>query len=253
MNNRDYWEDRAGDYEEAVFSVLANDRQGVVRSRIEAFANRKKAAADFGCGIGHFLPLLSQGFGRVAALDFSEQCLRRGEARFPELKNVAFVRCDLRDKKRAVARVDFGLSVNAVLTPEVEGQAAMFAGLRNHLVEGGRLVIVTPALESALFVEHRLVRWYLEDGYTAAEALAAAKSLERGEDVRIGDHGVVGIGGVATKHYLEAELVDRLGVAGFEVTDVAKVEYEWDTEFAEAPEWMGAPFPWDWCATAVAR
>jgi SAM-dependent methyltransferase len=253
MNHRDYWEDRAGDYEEEVFSVLANDRQGVVRRRIEEFAGPDRTAADLGCGIGHFLPLLSEHFSHVSALDFSERCLRRGRRRFPDLENVDFVRCDLRENRPAVEPVEFGLSVNALLTPDLGGQVAMFFGLRRHLQTGADLVLVVPSHESALFVEHRLLQWHLEVGDPPADAVAAVTGPDRAEEVRIGDLGVVEIDGVATKHYLEAELMDRLEAADFEVTGVSKVEYDWETEFAEPPEWMGAPYPWDWCATAVAR
>lgn len=253
MNNRDYWEDRAEDYEDEVFSVLASDRDQVVRSRIRRHAAPGKTAADLGCGIGHFLPELSRGFDRVAALDFSETCLRRGRERFPGLNNVDFVHCDLRDEARAIEPVDFGLSVNALLTPDVAGQEAMFDGLRRHLNDGADLVLVVPALESALFVEQRLLRWHRKEGDSPEAAVAAVTGPGRARDVCVGDLGVVEIDGVATKHYLEAELVDRLVEADFDVTDLAKVEYDWDTEFAEPPDWMGAPFPWDWCATAVAR
>ena len=252
MNNRDYWEDRAEDYEEEVFSVLASDRDDVVRTRIRRHAARGKTAADLGCGIGHFLPELSRGFASVMALDFSEQCLRRSRARFPELENVGFVRCDLRDEEPVIPPVDFGLSVNAVLTPEVHGQAAMFSGLRRHLNDRANLVLVVPALESALFVEHRLLQWHLKAGDSPAAAVAAVTGEERAKDVRVGELGVVEIDGVATKHYLEEELRDRLSAADFEITDVAKVEYDWQTEFADPPDWMGAPYPWDWCVTAEA-
>ena len=34
--------------------------------------------------------------------------------------------------------------------------------------------------------------------------------------------------------------------AGFEMLAVEKVEYEWTTEFADPPQWLGEPYPWDW-------
>jgi hypothetical protein len=74
------------------------------------------------------------------------------------LENVDFVRCDLRDEESVIPPVDFGLSVNAVLTPEVDGQAAMFSGLRRHLNDRADLELVVLALESALFVEQKLLQ-----------------------------------------------------------------------------------------------
>ena len=34
--------------------------------------------------------------------------------------------------------------------------------------------------------------------------------------------------------------------AGFTMIDVQKVEYSWNADFENAPEWMQEPHPWDW-------
>jgi hypothetical protein len=56
----------------------------------------------------------------------------------------------------------------------------------------------------------------------------------------------VHIDGVPTKHYSESELHVVLADAGFIVSVIKKVEYEWNTELAEVPAWLQDPYPWDW-------
>jgi SAM-dependent methyltransferase len=253
MNDRSYWEKLGEEYDEEVFDVFANDKGRVIASRIEAVAKRESRAADFGCGVGKFLPLMSSRFGSVQAVDFSQSCLRRGAERYRELGNVSFTRFDMCRSTRAFRSVEFVLSVNALLTPDLGRQLAMFQTLARHLVKGGQLVLVVPALESALFAADRLLQWNLRSGLSARKAVNATSGSARKEELNFGPHGVVEISGAATKHYLREELIDRLAAAGFQVAAVEKVEYGWATEFESPPRWMGAPFPWDWCVTAERR
>ena len=61
---------------------------------------------------------------------------------------------------------------------------------------------------------------------------------------------LVRIEGVATKHYLGEEATVFLENEGFRFVSIDKVEYSWDTEFDEPPQWMGRPGPWDWLLVA---
>jgi len=250
MNDRSYWEKLGRDYEAEVFDVLANDGGGVVASRVRASAGARKDAGDFGCGVGRFLPLLSECFRSVRALDFSESCLRDGQGRFRDLDNVSFKHFDLRSTARACKPLDFILSVNALLAPELADQLAMFRTLARHLKPGGRMVLVTPSLESAMLAADRMVQWNLREGMSAREAAAEAASPRRKAELDIRADGVVRIEGAATKHYRREELIDRLRDAGLRVESIDRVEYDWDTEFQSPPEWMGEPCPWDWCVCA---
>jgi hypothetical protein len=57
---------------------------------------------------------------------------------------------------------------------------------------------------------------------------------------------LIDINGVLTKHYSEPEIHVVFARAGFCVKAVEKVVYDWTSEFAAPPRWMGAPYPWDW-------
>jgi len=58
--------------------------------------------------------------------------------------------------------------------------------------------------------------------------------------------GIVYIDTVPTKHYAASELEVILPRAGFKITKLEKIEYDWNTEIAEPPKGLGAPYPWDW-------
>jgi hypothetical protein len=62
--------------------------------------------------------------------------------------------------------------------------------------------------------------------------------------------GNVDIDNVPTKHYLREELGLLLSREGFRMQECEKIEYRWDTEFIDAPEWLTEPLPWDWMAVA---
>jgi hypothetical protein len=58
--------------------------------------------------------------------------------------------------------------------------------------------------------------------------------------------GVVKINGVPTKHYSHPEIQVLFSEAGFTITAVEKLEYDWNTEFDSPPSWLKEPYPWDW-------
>jgi len=251
VNNRSYWERVGETYDDEVFDVSAADQARVIASRVESKCAAETDAADFGCGVGKFLPLMSRCFRRVRALDFSNSCLRDGGERFADLENVSFRQFDMCQTQRAFAPVGFVLSVNALLTPDFGKQLAMFKTLARHVTRGGTLLLAVPALESAIFVADRYLQWNVKSGMSPRAAMKAACSPTRRRELEINAHGVVKIDGAETKHYLREELIDRLSMVGFAVNEIVKVEYDWNTEFHRPPRWMKAPFPWDWCVTAT--
>lgn len=253
MNDRTYWERVGETYDEDVFDVFANDKEQIIARAIEESASPDGQAADFGCGVGKFLPLMSEHFSQVHALDFSESCLRQGRELHAGLENVSFHRFDMTSTKRVIPSMDFALSVNALLSPDLAKQMAMFKTLARHLKKGGRLVLVVPSLESAMLVRDRMVQWNVKSGMTYDQALSAEARRARSGELNIKPHGVVEVDGAATKHYLDEELQDRLSAVRLEIKEVVKITYDWSTEFFNPPKWMKAPYPWDWCVTAVKR
>ncbi len=91
--DRKYWDEKAGNYNDEIFSSLNEDKNGVIRKAICRFASRKSAAADFGCGTGHYVPYLASKFGRVHACDLPPLLIEKAKKR--RVKKAEFSVVDL--------------------------------------------------------------------------------------------------------------------------------------------------------------
>jgi 2-polyprenyl-3-methyl-5-hydroxy-6-metoxy-1,4-benzoquinol methylase len=243
--NEKEWDRTAATFEQDVFNVPANDRLGLIQAFVEAHGGADRTATDLGCGVGRTLQLLSRHFGQVHAIDFSSECLAVAQRDHEALTNIRYHHVDLASTPAPVAQADLVLCINAWLMHEPERRTAMVKHTLDAIKPGGHLLLVTPALESALFATHRLVRWQRDQGHSPK--VAQQKARREMSDL---DMGIVFIDGVYTKHFLKEELEDMLTMFGMEVLDTRKIEYPWHYVFAEPPEWMGPPLPWNWLVTA---
>jgi SAM-dependent methyltransferase len=244
-----YWDGVALDYDQEIFDVLAHDRQNLIRTHIAQLGSQDKVAGDFGCGIGKFVPLLAAGFGQVHAVDISRGLLRRARDTWGHLPNVSFLRADLAALNGHVPRLDFVLCVNVLIMPSLLTRTRILATIRRRLQRGGHLVLVVPALESALLANFRFADWNVRNGMGHAAAMRAGFPAKPKTGPRL-EHGLVPIEDVLTKHYLEEELEAVLGQSGFRIQQLTKIQYGWDTEFITPPRWMKEPYPWDWLLLA---
>lgn len=238
MNERD-WDAVAARFEQEIFNVPANDRKGLIKSLVERFALPGGTAADLGCGIGRTLPLLSVNFQQVHAVEFSRECLGIAKRRYRRLKNIDYLYNDLTRDPVPVPQVDLVLCINTLLLADLQKRMSMWGHMCSCVKPGGRLILVVPSVESTLLVRHRQAQWDLKEGLTRAST--ATPALE---------HGIVEIDSAPTKHYLREELLDLLDMHGFQADAPEKIEYDWSTEFSRPPEWMHAPYPWDWLVSA---
>jgi len=246
--NRTYWNAVAGSYESEIFSVFELDTGGLIRERIEAQVRHKQIAADLGCGVGHFLPLLADQFERVYACDFSRACLDRAADTHDSFSNITFQVADLATREIDIPPVHFALCINVLITGSLSVRTRILRNLRTCLMKGGQILIVVPSMESALLTSARLIQWNLRAGQPAAEAERIG--LPRSGSVRQVHRGNLPIDGVITKHFLKEELEFLLPDHGLEILEIAKIPYPWATEFAEPPDWMAEPYPWDWMVLA---
>ena len=180
----------------------------------------------------------------------------------------------------------FAVCANVLLSPDAACRAGILATIRATLGQGGRALFVVPSVESRLYVEYLLRRWDADaaekEGLararmtvadsasstttSSASAKASAgngngngtpRAKKRARTRRVGLRdvlaGLLPAGDTPTQHFLRDQLVAELGEAGFRAVAVKKVEYKFETEFADAPAWMRkAHFsrPWDWMAVA---
>lgn len=244
-----YWNRMGRAYDDEIFDVRANDRNGTVGRAVDALANRKEAAFDFGCGTGKFSGFLATRFRKVDALDISESCLNEARAACGEHSNIVFQQADLSAAKTTFPAARFGLCVNVLLSESHRRRQGILKFMERHIRRGGHLAIVVPALESVLLTSARRIQWNLKDGLSYRSAAKGDESHLAAKGASI-SHGLITIAGVPTKHYLKEELEMTLGEFSFEMQLAEKVEYEWSSEFTEPPEWMREPYPWDWLAVA---
>lgn len=241
-----YWDKVAGDYDGEIFSVFEQDRNGVIRSHIERFGSARHTAGDFGCGVGKFLGVLAENFGRVHAVDLSEELLGQARESCGGLDNVTYAKKDLSSGRVKLEMVDFALSVNVAIMASGRTRLGIIRTIARHLRESGHLLMVVPSVESALLADFRLIQWNIKGGMGYDRAVAASLedadiSLER--SIR---EGAVEIDGVATKHYLREELEAIFAEEALDIVSIEKIEYSWKTEFESPPRWMKQPYPWDW-------
>ncbi len=247
--DRAYWDGVALNYDDKILDALKSDRQGVIRGTIEKHASKRRVAADFGCGVGKTLRLLSKCFSFVDAFDLSSKNIELARRKCRRLPNVRYHHCDLSTGGLTSPCVDFAVSINVLLTPSQEIRAGILRTMGGGIRKGGKLLLVTPSLESALYCDFRLTEWNMREGFAHEDARKDGLASGSKKDGGVAN-GIIGVDGVPTKHYVREELEVVLRDAGFEPLETRKVEYEWRTEFDEVPSWLREPYPWDWMVLA---
>lgn len=243
---RNYWEKMAPSYGDEIFDVLANDRKALIRSVINRYAGKNKTVMDIGCAIGKWLPVLAPAFKKVVAVDISAKNLEIAASLYPQYKNVEYLRADMSGKKTKLPLCDFGICINAILTPVVKDRNIFFQSLQACVKKGGRIVITVPSLESWLLTS-MLQQQYGIDKKLFPPEKNAKQAIRKWNNIRQGN---ADIDDVPHKHYLKEELHHLLLDAGFIAEDFQKIEYDWDTEFNRPPKGLKKPGPWDWMIVA---
>jgi len=243
---RSYWEKIAPAYGAEIFDVLHNDKKALIRSVIRRHASKNKTVIDIGCAIGKWLPVLSPVFKKVVAVDISAKNLEIAGQLYPQYNNVQYLRADMSGKKIRVPKCDFGICINAILTPSAKDRNIFFQSLSACVKKGGRIVITIPSLESWLLTSI-VQQQYKIDKSLFPKTKNAKEALRKWNNIRQGN---AEIDDIPHKHYLKEELQLLLSDAGFIAEEFQKIEYNWDTEFIKAPKWLKKPKPWDWMVVA---
>jgi SAM-dependent methyltransferase len=247
---REYWNNLAASYEDEIFSVLENDRKKLILKLIKKYSSGAKTVNDFGCGIGHFLPILSANFGKVNAIDISYKFITKAKNKYKHLSNITYITADLAKPGLRLEKTHFAMSVNMLIMPSLACRVRILDVMAKHILKNGHLLFVVPSLESAMLTDFRLIEWNLRNGVNPSSVVRSSFGEPKKSDSRYLLQGIVPIDGVPTKHYLKEELVALLESKKLRVANICKIEYPWNTEFASPPKWMKEPYPWDWLVTA---
>lgn len=232
--DREYWDTMAAQWDDEIFNTLHHDKFGVIASEIARSRRGARSVADFGCGTGIYLPLLSQSFQVVHGFERSLACVAIAREHLKTRSNVA-VHSSAAGSLQRYGQFDVVLCVNVAVHPALHARTGVLRAVRSLLAPGGRLILVVPSFESATMV--------------AAAETAALRGAGDWNVASLRD-GVVTIEGMPYKHYTRAELRDSLTSLGFTVTRVRRVEYSWQSQGVRPGRQWRHRLPWDWIAVA---
>ena len=243
---RNYWENMAASYQEEIFDVLQQDKKKLLVRAIRKYSKPNQQVIDIGCAVGKWLPVLSPLFKKVIALDISINNLKIAQQLHPGLKNVDYKRADMSNPRLRVPKVEFGICINAILTPHAKDRLIFFNNLKKCIKPNGILLLTVPSLESYMLT--RIVQQQFNiDRKEFSESISGKKALVKWKNIM---QGVGEIDRVPHKHFLDEELTLNLNKSGFQVLEIKKIEYPWSTEFNRPPRWLHSPKPWDWMVVA---
>jgi SAM-dependent methyltransferase len=243
MNEQSHWNKIGSNYNNEIFDVFKSDKKRKLKKYFSDYSGGKGLVIDFGCGNGKSFSYLSPVFKNILAIDISRELI--SQARQRPFKNVKFKKMDLAMKNCKLPLADFIFCCNVIMLPEVDKNLQMFKNASKALKKNGKALFVLPSMESALFSSWRLIDWYKQEGTSPNEIDKDELHYFKGSKTNI-LQGILHIDNVATKHYSASELEVILSLAGFKITSLDKVEYDWDSEFQAPPFWMTGPYPWDW-------
>ena len=243
MNEESHWNTIAPKYNDEIFDVFKSDKFKRLPVYFKKHGNLAHHAIDFGCGNGKSFEYLTPIFKSVTAVDISQQLLNQAKKR--GYSNIVLKRQDLTKKNLDLPEADFVFCCNVAMLPEIEKTHAMILNIQKSLKKGGSAVLVLPSLDSVLYSSWRLIQLYKKDKIKVDEIPGSEFNYFRASKRDI-VQGIIYIDGVPTKHFGQSELEVVFREAGLTITKIDKVEYDWNSEFAEPPAEMEAPYPWDW-------
>lgn len=229
-----HWDELAPRFDDEVFDSVGESLNRRTLIEIERAAVHRGTVADFGCGTGRHLVLLSSLFARVVGIEQSPACIAIARERCAALGNVSIL-VGRRPPRTMRGAFDVVLCANVAIHPAQAQWQGVLASAADLLRSGGRLVLVVPAVESAKLVDSR--------------SLSLEHPLKRRERW---SRGIFDVGGVPTKHFSKSELRQVLQQAGLKVMRIQPNEYDCSTYGLSTPRGSKAIRPWDWVAVATA-
>lgn len=234
-----HWDRIAPKWTDEVFNTLLCARNHVVAAELKSAARRASSIADFGCGIGTYLPMLSRLFDEVSGFEQSPRCVEIAREKHRARKNVR-IEVAHRATPEMRNRFDAVLCVNVAIHPEKSEWHQVLRSMKAMLKPLGRFLLVVPSVESAALVAR-------------AREITAEKELESyaksGVRSRVRP-GIVRFGGVPTKHFAQKELRGHLVELGLKQIRFRRVEYSWPSHGITPPRELRTARPWDWLVLA---
>lgn len=242
-----HWDNLAETFETDVMSSLHSDKNKLLFKALKKYIRKKDHVADYGCGVGGFLPLLSSVGGKISACDFSPKCVELAKIKFAGKKNIHLFVHDL--TKPLKLKCDVAVAANVLISHQPEMLRQMLKTMSATVKKGGYLIVVVPAMESSLFVYQKIMEIRIAKGESPAKAKKYIEGKIKSDMISLAD-GVVKVGSVPTKHYVGEEFESLLLQFKMETVERNKLEYVWETELENPPRGLKGPYPFDWMFVA---
>jgi 2-polyprenyl-3-methyl-5-hydroxy-6-metoxy-1,4-benzoquinol methylase len=226
------WNGLAKSFETAVCDVTASSGAQLAELVRRTGPNRGQTLVDAGCGIGSFLKRFGGRYGNVIAFDFARRMVTRAKKRCPALRDVTWKTLGLEDAAAAIGPVgDLTVCLNVITSTDAKLRRRQWASLAGLARSGGYVLVVVPALESALHVQR-----FAEDD-----------NKIHGSDFK---RGMVFRGDDRQKHYTRDELRKIVAREGLRVVALKRIHYAWADDGVHDP---GRRRPWSWACLARRR
>jgi len=207
---------------------------------------KTKTVIDLGCGIGEIIPLLSEQFKAVTAIDYSNSMIEKALKRNKNLENVTLQVADMKDLKNYHSQFDFAVSVNSILASSFKTLDKIIDEVYAILKPGGNLLAIIPAMESYLYQAMLIMDNEMKNGKTPSLARKKASQL-----IKPDEHdflqGMIEFGGEKQKAQYRFEVLYRFKKVGFTNLTIDKVSYSWNAwKKAGQAYFPKEDPPWDW-------
>jgi SAM-dependent methyltransferase len=240
-----HWSRAASRYEEEFVDPYQRARRNPVLNYLSRLDGQPLTVADLGCGIGPLLPLLSERFARVLAIDFAPDMLRRARERARGLGNVEFHQFGLTDLAPLANQAHVAVAINSLVMPDVGQIEATLGQVRRLLKPGGVFLGIVPAMDAVHYHTMLLL--------DRARRLGMPEEKARQNAAHQGEHALYDFAfsrfcylGLEQHFWQPFEVAYRLHRAGFEAVRRRKIFLDW-SQFAAGAEFAPGMPPWDWC------
>lgn len=236
------WDSLADDFSAQVLEISECDIDGVIKATAKRLGGARKTATDFGCGAGSVTRLIAPYFKSVTGVDFSPKLIDAARAR-TRAKNISYETADLQIERAKRFPCDVAFCANVLIGDDAAARERIARTVVASVRKSGHAVFIVPSLESVMRVYQVGLQTH-SAGDVEDWAVDEVVSLPQG---------LIEMGGVPTKHYLEDEVAEFLTKLKLCDVEVRRVSYPWREALGGAPRNLKAAPPWDWMAIGVKR